>query len=252
MTETKVKFLGHASILIENSGTQIAIDPNFSDSSLFIKRQTPPSFDPFELHDVAAVLFSNPRTDRMDQASLKYFKQRKARLLLAKGLAEHMNRFFSFPLTEVKSEQELTVGPFTITVLASTHMSFRFFKNHSVALNFLIKTPDKTIFYGSDTKYDKNFYTGIGERHKIDLAILPIDFLGTTWLNRGNYLSTREALNAFQDLKATKLLPNAYGAFSWKGQKSSTCLKVLQNEMDNDRSLKEKITILEPGTALSL
>jgi len=252
MAETKVKFLGHTSILIEHSGTRIVIDPNFGGSSLFIKRQTPPSCDPFELHDVDAVLFSTPRADRMNQASLKYFKQRKARLLLAKGLAGHMNRFFSFPLTEVESGQEITVGPFTITALAGSHMSFRFFKSHSVALNFLIKVADTTIFYGSDAKYDKNFYIGIGERHKIDLAILPIDFLGMPWLNRGNYLSTREALGAFQDLKATKLLPNAYGAFSWKSQKSSACLKVLQNEMDNDRSLKEKITILEPGTALTI
>jgi L-ascorbate metabolism protein UlaG (beta-lactamase superfamily) len=252
MTETKVKFLGHTAILIEHSGTRIVIDPNFGGSSLFIKRQTPPSFDPFELHNVEAVLFSNPRTDRMNQASLKYFKQRKARLVLAKGLAGHMNRFFNFPMTEVASGQEFTIGEFAITALASFHTSFRFLKKYSVALNFLIKTPDKTIFYGSDAKYDKNFYAGIGENNKIDLAILPIDFLGTAWLNRGNYLSISEALSAFQDLKAAKLLPNAYGAFAWQGQKSSACLKVLQREMDNDRSLKEKVVILEPGASLTL
>lgn len=252
MTETKVKFLGHTSILVEHAGTRLVIDPNFSGSSSLIKRQTPPSFDPFELHDVAAVLFSNPRADRMDQTSLKYFKQRKARLILAKGLAKHVNRFFSFSLTEVESGQELSIGPFTITALAGQHASFRFFKNHAVALNFLIKAPDKTIFYGSDAKYDKNFYLGIGERYKIDLAILPIDFLGTTWLNRGNYLSMNEALAAFQDLKAAKLLPNAYGAFSWKGQKPSACLEALQKEFENDRSLKEKVTLLEPGSVMVL
>lgn len=252
MTETKIKFLGHASILIENSRTRIVIDPNFSGSSLFIKRQTLASFDPFDLHDVEAVLFSSPRANRMDQESLKYFKQHKTHLILAKSLAKYVNRFFSFQITEVESRQELTIGPFTITVLASEHASFRFLKNHSIALNFLIKAPGKTIFYGSDAKYDKNFYAGIGEHHRIDLAILPVDFFGAAWLNRGNYLSTRDALNAFQDLKADKLLPNAYGAFSWKGLKPSACLDTLQKETDNDRSLKEKVVILEPGTALTV
>lgn len=249
---TKITFLGHTTILVEYGDTRVIIDPNFSRGLPLMRRHDSPVFTPREMHRVHTVLFSNPRLNRLNIGSLKYFKQNTTRVLLPKGLAKFVKRFYQFPVTEIEPNQEIDVGNIRITPIPSRHFSMRFFLPHQTSLNFLLRTPDKTIFYCSDLKYDKDFFTQIGTGRTIDLAVLPIDYVGNDFVNKGNFLNVTDALKAFGDLGAKTMLPNAYGSFVWKGRNPHLARQALENAVDTDRSLKERVKILDPGASMAV
>lgn len=252
MSETIVKYLGHTTVLIECGPDRIIIDPNFSSGMPLARRQEKSVFDPHELHDIAGLLISNPRLNRLDQGSLKFFKQRKTRVVIAKGLGQYIKRFFNFAVSEMEAGQSVSFGEIHVTAIPRRHFSVRFLMPHKISLNFIIQTPDKTIFYGSDLKYDKDFFTQLGESYKIDLAILPIDYVGSSWVNRGNFLTMHDALRAFEDLGARLLLPNGHSAFVWLGRNPMAARQLLEQELEKNRSLKEKVHILNPGATLAI
>lgn len=252
-SSVKIHFLGHTSIQIDAGPTRLIVDPNFGTRIPFLNRHEPAVFDPLDLHATDAVLFSNPRWNRMHHHSLKYFKQRRARLLLPRGTADGIRRFYGFPIAEMAENTPIALdGGITITALSVPHTSWRFFKRHDVSLCFLIRTPGITLFYGSDTTYDRNFFARVGSAHDIDAAILPIDRVGADLTAGTRFLNVTDALAAFRDLKADTLIPNAFGAFVWHGRDPQASRRDLESRVANDPTLNEKVKVLMPGQCFEL
>lgn len=247
-SSVKIRFLGHTSIQIDSGRTRLIIDPNLGRRIPLLKRHEPAVFNPLDLHATDAVLFSNPRWNRLHHHSLKYFKQRRSRLLVPRGAADGIRRFYGFPIVEMTENTPIALeGGVTVTALTVPHTSWRFFKQHAVSLCFLIRTPDITLFYGSDMTYDRNFFTRVGSSHSIDAAILPIDRVGSDLTARNRFLSVADALAAFRDLKAGTLIPNAFGAFVWHGRDPQASRRELEFRVANDPAFHEKVRVLKPG-----
>jgi L-ascorbate metabolism protein UlaG (beta-lactamase superfamily) len=76
---------------------------------------------------------------------------------------------------------------------------------------YIIEAGGRTIFHCGDTAYFDGFKE-IGGRYKIDLALLPIGAYDPP-SGREVHMNPEEAVQAFIDLKADKLIPMHYGTF---------------------------------------
>lgn len=245
-----VKFLGHTGILIRGGATQLVIDPNFSHRVLFLKRCEPAVFDPAEIKKTDAILVSSAHLSRMDIHSYKYFPQ-KTRMILPAGTQGIVSRFLAFPMTQLKSDDQTTVEDLRITALASPHRAARLTSlRYGRSLNYLIETGKQLIFYGTDSPYGKHF-AEIGHRFKINLAILPIGHVAPDFWAGKRYMTPTQALQAFVDLGAETLIPNAYGAFAWDSSTPEHTRDSLNEEIFK-QSLRGRVKPLKAGETLEL
>jgi L-ascorbate metabolism protein UlaG (beta-lactamase superfamily) len=107
------------------------------------------------------------------------------------------------------------------------------------------------IYFAGDTGYEKEAFKYIGNSFKIDLALIPIgpcrncDSTGM-WF----HTSSIEALQLFEDIKASYMIPIHYGAiqyFTNTNYPLSVLEKILQNPDSKYYSDADKVKILKEG-----
>lgn len=246
MSKTKVKFLGHTTVLVQTGYVNFIFDPNFSHKLRWLKRKTKP-FIPFEdLHNVHAILISNARRHRFDLDSMRYFKQ-ASQIILPLGLARRFDKSFAFHLIELKPGAQTNVSDCRVTAIKALAPA----ATRRGGLNYLVKTPMYTIFYATDTAYQGAYFHKIGRDFKITLAILPIDHVGFDFCASKRYMNPAQALHAFQDLGADKMLPVCYGAFHLSRRSPDKFLKEFENEVAS-QGLTNKVVVLRPGDEIKL
>lgn len=252
MTQVQIQFLGHAGILIQSEQLKLVVDANFSSRIPFIRRVGAVAPVPFEsLQKVQAIFYTNAHHHRLDVPSLRCFKQ-TTQIFTPLEVASVIPSMFQFHRTEFKDGAEIEVGDIKVKAIKGLHRAFR--KSglrYPLSLNYLFKVAGKTVFYCSDTRYDGAYFYDLGQEHKIDLAILPIDHVGPDQLATNRYMDLHQALQAFQDLKAAQMLPVCYGAFNFSARSSEAFLENFRTEV-NRLQLAERVLILEPFTSLFL
>lgn len=250
MLETKIQSLGHTTFLIETMGTRFIIDPNFANCLGLLKRRNPAVFDPATLHTVDAVLISNSRMNRLHLPSLKYFKQRRAKILARPDILPIISRFYGFDTQALTPERETPLSDgVTVTLFPAAHGCWRRFQWHATAAHFLIKTPDKTMFYASDTRLDPALFKRIGHSRPVDTALFPVDKICHDMLAAGRFLDLDKTLDAAADLGAKTIIPYGYGTFSWPGKDAGAPLKQFL-ERAATAGIADKIKILKPGEGI--
>ncbi|MBU0506861.1 MAG: MBL fold metallo-hydrolase [bacterium] len=246
MSEITIRYLGHSSLMIHADNINFLFDPNFDVKLMKMKRLDEPKIDQELLHEVQVILISNPHHHRLNLPSFKFLKQ-AAQLILPLGLSKIVNTYFHFRVTELKAGAQTEVGEIKIIGIKSLHKAFR---NCSLirknALNYIIKTPTKTIFYCSDSPYDGSYFFDLGKEYNIDVAILPIDHVGLDIFAKNRYMTREQALQAMQDLGAKKMIPYCFGSFNFAGRKRENVLNLFKKDIEK-ASLEEKVIILEPG-----
>lgn len=251
MTKTIIKFLGHTTVLIKTEKTQILIDPNFSSRIPFLKRLESNTIDHEELFKTQAVFFSNAHYNRLDHFSLKYFPQKTTKVYLPKGTQNIVSKFYHFDVLELNDNETLTIEDIKITSFYSQHSVFRFSGLYPGSVHYVIDLPDgKSIFYGSDMTFQENFFSNIGKSRAFDLVVLPLSHVGPTFTKR-NFLEQKDVIEAFKLLGAKKLLPNAYGSFSWNHNNSETILSGFKEKL-SEQKLSDIILPLKTGEEFSL
>jgi L-ascorbate metabolism protein UlaG (beta-lactamase superfamily) len=111
---------------------------------------------------------------------------------------------------------------------------------------FIIETGGRTIFHCGDTAYFDGFKE-IGERFKIDVALLPIGAYDPP-SGREVHMNPEEALQAFLDLKAQRMVPMHYGTFRLSYEPMDEPPQRLR-EYARKRGLEERIEFMTEGEA---
>ena len=249
MSRTSITFNGHTTILFRAGELRFIFDPNFENKTLMLNRMDKPVFDADEMHQVNSILISNAHHNRLAPSSFKYFKQ-TAQVMMPLGLGRILSRFYHFHINELKAGAETTIGDCRIIAVKALHRGFRTpdfgYKN---ALNYLIKAPGFTLFYVSDSRHEGDYFYKIGKEHNIDVVCMPLDHVGPDLIAGKRFLSTREALQAFRDLGASRMIPYGYGSFNFNGRSRDKVEKKLFEEMAK-AGLSDEICILKPGETL--
>ena len=208
-------WLSHASFLVSLGGKRILIDPVFGNIP-FYKRYTPFPYAVEELLPVDYLLVSHTHYDHFDVPSLKALAKKSnftavlplcMGALLSKKVAQRA--VYELDWYEIYEAEGLK-----ITLVPAKHWGRRgaFDTNTVLWGGYILEYAGKTIYFAGDTAYGSHFKE-IGERFRIDVALLPIGAYEPSHIMKHNHLDPDEAYLAFADLGAKEMIPMHYGTF---------------------------------------
>ncbi len=206
-------WLGHATWLIQIDGKKIITDPCLT-SPPFVKRQTALPI-PATVINPDYVLISHGHYDHLDFNTLRHFNKATALVPLGmRGLIKENIADINCHEAAWYQRYNLTED-FQIIFLPAHHWYRRGTNDYNKILwgSFLIRTKKGTIYFGGDSGYSQHFKDIGGLFNNIDIAILPIAAYSPRWFMKTSHINPEEAILAFKELKAKKLIPMHYGTF---------------------------------------
>lgn len=272
MATDRIQFVGHSCLWVTLDDRHFLVDTNFSPRLLgILKRHAPPGIDLNNLPDVSALLVTHAHYDHLDIFSYKYFPQDK-KIILPKGIGNFVKRFIHNPIVELKEWEEWEAGDppgaeqpvrrsqgfggdprrsIKITAVPARHFGFRFSGlRYTKCLGFVLEGSRHTVYLAGDTAYGPHFRE-IGERFKIDIACLPIGAYRPVWFMKNRHMNPEEALRAFEDLKAKKMIPIHWGSFRVAWDKVNEPIEWLRRALAGHPA-ESNAVILQPGESLPL
>lgn len=213
-----VAWIGHGSFLLRLQGEYWLIDPILSERALWPKRDTPSALSREELTRIAErfrVIVTNNHYDHLDRATIEMLP-RGSQAYVPLGLRDYMLELGMTEVTQMDWWETVDCGGgVRLICLPAQHWSMRIgqWRNTTLWASFLIVTPTLTIYVGGDSGYFLG-YREIGCRHPgIDLALLPVTAYHPRWFMHPAHLNAAEALDAFEELGARKMVPTQWGGF---------------------------------------
>jgi L-ascorbate metabolism protein UlaG (beta-lactamase superfamily) len=207
----RLLWLGHASWLVQLAGVSLLLDPVLGDSIVgFAKRNGRAPLPASSLPRVDAQLVSHNHYDHMDMSSL-----RAVGAPIVTGMENGRHFGGRLPVTELGWWDAVDIGDVRVTYVPSQHWSRRSLadSNRSLWGGFVIAAGGYSIYHSGDTAYFDGF-AEIGRRFpRLDAALLPIGAYDPEWFMSKQHMNPREALDAFRDLGARRIVAMHWGTF---------------------------------------
>jgi L-ascorbate metabolism protein UlaG (beta-lactamase superfamily) len=205
--ESRVTYLGHASLLIETGGVRILTDPILRQRIFFLQR-THPTVDRAYFQDIDAVLISHLHYDHLDIHSLRMLEN-SYQLIIPQGAAPVMDKNGFKEFQEVQIEEEINIGTVSVKATFADHISRRLpFGALADCLGFVI-SGDINVYFPGDTRLFPEM-AALGDED-LDLALLPVWGWG---YHRGRmHMGPKEAAQALELLHPKVAVPIHWGTF---------------------------------------
>ena len=204
----RLTWLGHASFLAQLDGASVLIDPIFGERIAgFLGRNVPAPLQPRDLPRIDATLVSHSHYDHLDTRSVR---EVSARAIAGLG----MSRLFACEELDWWQAAEIT-DRVRVTFVPSQHWSRRGFgdTNRTLWGGFVVEGPSGRVYHSGDTAYFDGF-AEIGRRFpRLDAAMLPIGAYDPPWFMERQHMNPEQAVQAFLDLGARKLVAMHWGTF---------------------------------------
>jgi L-ascorbate metabolism protein UlaG (beta-lactamase superfamily) len=207
----RVTWLGHASWLIQIGGVSLLVDPVLGQSIPgFIKRNVDAPLSPEALPSITAQLVTHNHYDHMDLPSL-----RAVGAPVVAGIGNGRSVGGHPAVTELGWWDTAEVSGVRVTFVPSQHWSRRALEPPNRALwgGFVVESEGLRVYHAGDTAYFEGFQE-IGRRFpRIDAALLPIGAYDPAWFMSKQHMNPAEALKAFADLGARRVIAMHWGTF---------------------------------------
>jgi L-ascorbate metabolism protein UlaG (beta-lactamase superfamily) len=206
-----ITWIGHASFLIQTKEVNILVDPNWSMWLKVIKRLKRPGLDFLHLPDIDFVLVTHAHFDHLDRRTLRKVAANQP-IVVPLGVGNLVHDLGFNIVHELDHWQRVELGPLCVTLTPCHHWGARILHDtHRGFGGFHIEADGRSIFHCGDTAYFDGFRE-IGERHNIEIALLPIGAYDPP-SGREVHMNPEEAVQAFKELRAKRLIPMHYGTF---------------------------------------
>jgi L-ascorbate metabolism protein UlaG (beta-lactamase superfamily) len=246
----RVRYLGHATVLIEIADQLILTDPVLTERVLFIRRVA--SVLPIAPESPAAVLISHAHQDHLHLPSMRLLP-RDLPIVVPVGLGQLVRRWGFGSVTELAVGAEIELGPVTVRAVPAVHSGMRPPSGpRAEAIGFLVSGGGRTVYFAGDT----DLFDAMDElaERDIDVALLPVWGWGPR-LGPG-HLDPERAAEAVARLRPTVAIPIHWGtlwpmAMRWRRHRLSEPPIQLADAVRR-RDLPARVVILQPGDALDL
>ena len=209
--EIGITWIGHASFLIQTEEINILIDPNWSMWLKVIKRLKRPGLHIDSLPAIDFVLVTHAHFDHLDRRSLRKVAADQP-IVVPIGVGNLVHDLGFNIVHELDYWQQIQLGSLGVSLTPCHHWGARFLHDlHRGFGGFVIEADGRSIFHCGDSAYFHGFEE-IGERFPIEIALLPIGAYDAP-SRREVHMNPEEAVRAFLELGAQKLVPMHYGTF---------------------------------------
>ena len=246
----RLTWVGHATWLVQLDGRSFLTDPVMSDAIAgFIPRNVPPGIPWEKMPHIDAALVSHDHYDHLDVPTLA----RLGAPVIAGLGTDRLLRRERLLVTALGWWQSTQVGPVRITFVPAQHFAQRglFDRNERLWGGFVIEGSSATVYHAGDTAYFPGFKQ-IGERFRIDAALLPIGAYDPRWFMLAVHLSPEQALQAFEDLKAGTFLAMHWGTFKLSDEPLDEPPRLLEAERFRRGLPAERVRVLPVGGSVEL
>lgn len=214
-----VVWVGHATALVQIEDKVILTDPIFTSTvGQVTRRRIEPGIAPNDLPPVDAVVISHMHQDHLSLGSLEMIEDKVRAIFLPRGGTAYLSDSFKFPAWEVRTWQVWEKNGLRITAVPVDHQGFRYGIDDAWMTDsftgWVIEYKGIKVYYSGDTAYDQRMFVETGQRYpNIDLALLPIGPIEPAEIMRRTHLDPAQALQAFFDLGANRMVPVHYDTF---------------------------------------
>src|SRR5271155_1028586 len=217
--ELGITFIGHSSFLIQIGGRKLLIDPVFAERLIALRRLRRPGVKIKDLPAMDLVLLSHAHMDHLNRPSLRRIVEHNTKVTGRAPIAvvpwggEDLADALGFArVVTIEWWQTKSISGLEITMTPCKHWGARLFKDtHRGFGGYVIRGGGHALYHSGDTAYFDGF-AKIGQRLKPEIALLPIGAYSPDSY-RGVHTCPEEALQAFLDLGARRMIPIHYGPF---------------------------------------
>jgi L-ascorbate metabolism protein UlaG (beta-lactamase superfamily) len=208
-------WLGHATVLLNFHGTWILTDPVLEPrvgigrgrAKLGPRRLVKPALRTRELPPLDLVLLSHAHMDHTDLGTLCSIRDHVP-VVVQEGNRDLVRRFRR--VEELTWGDRTEIGGVTVESVEVRHWGARMVTDrHRGYGGYLLTKGDRAVLFAGDTAYTDVLHR-IGERVKVDLAILPIGAYDP-WI--ANHASPEQAWEMFRGIGAEYVMPVHHSTF---------------------------------------
>ena len=221
-----VLWIGHATVLIRLGGKNILTDPVFADYVTPVppigpRRIVPLGLTLADLPRIDAILVSHDHYDHFEPDTIRRIAARDRPLcLLPLRVGDDEGDLGCARTERLDWDGVARLDGLVLRLLPAQHDSGRglFDRNRTLWGSWLLEAgrgrARRRVYFAGDSGYGPHF-ARIGAAYgPIDLALLPVAAFGPRLVNRYVHVDPPEAMRAFIDLKARRMLAIHWGTFA--------------------------------------
>lgn len=254
--ELGITFIGHSGFVVQIGGKNVAIDPNFANWIFVLKRLRRPGLRLRELPAIDYVLVSHAHFDHLHKPSLRaiarWSRRKCARapvIVVPKHVGDVVRALGFERVVELEWWQEVRdPSGLTITHTPANHWGARMLSDfHRGFGGFVLRSGEHSVYHSGDTAYFNGF-AEIGKRLRPKIALLPIGAYDPPSF-RNVHTSPEDAVQAFLDLGASRMVPMHYGSFKLSHEPMDEPVPRLLAAADA-AGVRHRITVLAEGETM--
>lgn len=255
--ELGVTFIGHSSFLLQVHGRKLLVDPVFSKRLILLRRQRRPGVVVDALPAIDVVLLTHAHMDHLDMASLRSVIRATRRLtgktpevVVPRGVEDLIEKLGFSQIHGLSWWEQIEVQGLKVTMTPCKHWGARMFRDtHRGYGGYVVEGGGQSVYHSGDTAYFDGFRE-IGTKLKPEVALLPIGaYFPDSY--RSVHTSPEEAVRAFVEVGAQKMVPMHYGTFRLGREPMEEPIQRLAAEADR-LGIKRQIKILAEGETMHL
>jgi L-ascorbate metabolism protein UlaG (beta-lactamase superfamily) len=204
----RVRFLGHATVVIEMDGTRILTDPVLRGRVVHLRRLVPDP-GPAVVGRLDGILISHLHFDHFDPGTLKRFERRVTVVVPRGGAVRYLERR---GFTDVRGAEQGTavqLGSVRVRAVQALHSGSRGTPGMSgPALGYVLQG-SRSVYFAGDT----DLYPEMAELSGVDVALLPVAGWGPR-LPEGDHLNPVRAAEALRLLRPRIAIPIHWGTYA--------------------------------------
>lgn len=214
-----ITFIGHSSFLLQVGGRRLLVDPVFSPRLIALRRIRRPGVRIRDLPPIDLILLTHAHMDHLNRPSLRRIVAHTRRIagkspavVVPWGVEDLVSDMGFSRVNTLEWWQGKRIAGLEITMTPSKHWGARFFRDtHRGYGGYVIRDENHAIYHSGDTAYFDGF-AKIGKRLGPQIDLLPIGAYRPDNY-RAVHTCPEEALQAFLDTGAQRMIPMHYGTF---------------------------------------
>jgi L-ascorbate metabolism protein UlaG (beta-lactamase superfamily) len=246
VSDARITYVGHATVLVELDGVRILTDPVLRDRILHLRRIAPP-VAPESTRGIDAVVVSHAHWDHLDLPSLDRVG-RQVRLAVPRGTGALLRRRGFADVVELEPGGHTAVGAVEVEATHADHDGRRGpFGAEGPALGFVL-SGSRRIYFAGDT----DLFDGMRELGALDVALVPVWGWGGK-LGAG-HLDPPRAAEAVALLRPRLAIPIHWGTLQVAFQRAPSHPRPAEEfaELAAELAPGTQVRVLRPGEALDL